>query len=68
MHRAFHLITLYDQMVTINDGRLGRMPFAILTGNFKVADGLLVVGGQAAGAVLLKMDCQAVLPFSMINL
>ena len=65
--RVFHRITLYDQMVTINDRCLGWMPFAVLAGIFEVTNGFLVVGGQPAGCVLLEMNWQAVLTISVVN-
>ena len=66
--RIFDLITLHDQMIPVDDRPFGRMPFAVFAGNFKVADGFFVVGGQPAGCVLLEMNRQAVLAFSLINL
>ena len=47
MDRIFYRITLYDQMVSVNDCRLSWMPFSIFTGNFKMTDGFIVIGFEA---------------------
>ena len=67
MDRIFYRITLYDQMVSVNDCRLSWMPASVFTGNFKMTDGFIVIGFETVMMItqFLKMNCEAILTLSV---